>query len=188
MEAKRDAESNLYLVRHGQTALNAEGRLRGLANPPLDELGVLEARRLAGALIEHAPFLVFSSPLERAVTTAQIIAERAGVENHPDERFNDRDYGPQTGRLKSEVVDAAEGVEPTSNVLARALPALQSVVEGAGGISVIVVTHDAVIRPVIEALDRSLTDLIVPTGSWNHLVLTGTRWSVVAVDQKPAPD
>ena len=48
MEELSDGARHLYLVRHGQTALNAEGRLRGLSNPPLDETGDAEARNLAG--------------------------------------------------------------------------------------------------------------------------------------------
>ena len=37
----------VYLARHGRTALNAGGRLRGLSNPPLDSVGEAEAQRLA---------------------------------------------------------------------------------------------------------------------------------------------
>lgn len=191
MTSELSGSPHLYLARHGQTALNAEGRLRGLADPPLDYAGILEADKLAEALIIHAPFLVYSSPLLRARTTARTIAGLAGVANHPDKRFNDRDYGPQTGRLKSEVVaewgsvDAAPGVEPASDVLTRALPALRSVMTEAAGISVVVVTHDAVIRPLIEAIDPARTDLTVPTGSWNDLTWSDGEWTVIAVDQKP---
>ncbi|HWU48178.1 MAG TPA: histidine phosphatase family protein, partial [Humibacter sp.] len=39
-------QQHLYLARHGQTVLNAEGRLRGLANPPLNEVGQAEAAAL----------------------------------------------------------------------------------------------------------------------------------------------
>ncbi|MGN6126328.1 MAG: histidine phosphatase family protein, partial [Humibacter sp.] len=45
-----DQPQHLFLIRHGQTALNAEGRLRGLANPPLDEVGRAEAEATAVAL------------------------------------------------------------------------------------------------------------------------------------------
>jgi broad specificity phosphatase PhoE len=45
----------VYLARHGRTALNAEGRLRGLSDPPLDEVGLAEAARLADVLAnKHA--------------------------------------------------------------------------------------------------------------------------------------
>ena len=39
----------VYLARHGRTALNAEDRLRGLSDPPLDEVGLAEVSAVAGA-------------------------------------------------------------------------------------------------------------------------------------------
>lgn len=56
---------NLYLVRHAQTALNAAGRLRGLADPPLDDVGEAEAERLAAVLATTGVAVVISSRLER---------------------------------------------------------------------------------------------------------------------------
>lgn len=181
----------MYLVRHGQTALNAEGRLRGLASPPLDEVGIAEARAVAEALAAKGATRVLSSPLERAAHTAQIIAEAAGVKQTADERFNDRDYGPQTGQIKADVItqwgslDNAPGVEPLENVLARARPALDSLLDDPLGGPVIVVTHDAVIRPLIANIDPTLTELEAPTGSWNDLVRTAGTWKILMTDQMP---
>lgn len=179
----------LVLARHGRTALNAEGRLRGLANPPLDEVGEAEAERLATALAGFRFERVLSSPLERAVRTAAIVAGAAGVPAASDARFNDRDYGPWTGHPKADVVaefgsvDAATGVEPREEVLARVLPALDAVIaEG----PLVVVTHDAVIRPVLETIDPELRGLVVDTASWNLLERVGGGWVVLSTDNKPA--
>lgn len=191
MTARSNQPQRLYLVRHGQTALNAEGRLRGLSNPVLNETGVLEANRLADTLGRKDPSLILSSPLERAAHTARIIAERAGIVSSVDDRFNDRDYGPQTGQVKADVIarwgtlDDAPGVEPVARVLARARPALDAVLNDGPAGTVIIVTHDAVIRPLIATIDPSKSDLTVPTGSWSELIRTETLWSVVAVDQIP---
>jgi broad specificity phosphatase PhoE len=184
---------NLYLARHGQTALNAEGRLRGLANPPLDEVGVAEAERLAAALADKGTGIVLSSPLERARRTAEIIAQAAGIPLRIDERFNDRDYGHQTGEVKAEVearygtVDDAPGVERTHDVLERAIPALDAVLDEDPTRDVIVVTHDALIRPLITSIDGILRPA-APTASWNHLRRVDDHWYVIAIDQKPASD
>ncbi|KPH21743.1 hypothetical protein AN948_00005, partial [Rhodococcus sp. ADH] len=62
-------------------------------------------------------------------------------------------------------VDAAPGVEPTESVLARVLPALDDLAEHTtDSTPLIVVTHDAVIRPVMKRLDPAIA-LTVPTGS-----------------------
>ncbi len=178
--------ARLLLARHGRTALNAEGRLRGLADPPLDEMGVREAESLADALSSEVFSVVLSSPLIRAVATAQRIALAAGVPHRIDERLNDRDYGPWTGHLKVDVVeewgsvDAAPGVESSGTVLARVLPVLQELWSSSS--SAVIVTHDAIIRPVIDHLDRG-RQLSVPTASWCVMVAGASGWEVVDVDQ-----
>lgn len=186
-----DGAHHLFLVRHGQTALNAEGRLRGLANPPLDGTGIAEARAVAEALASAGIVEVRCSPLDRAVTTARIIAERCGCAVETDPAFNDRDYGPWTGHVKQDVVaefgsvDAAPGVEPISRVLERAVPALERLVRSSGG-PVCVVTHDAVIRPLLENVDPANRIARVLTGSWSELKLEQGTWSVMHLDQKPS--
>ena len=72
------AADHVFLARHGQTALNAQGRLRGLSDPPLDEVGIAEAARLAEALASKHPTVVICSPLQRAVATAHAIGAASG--------------------------------------------------------------------------------------------------------------
>lgn len=181
----------LYLARHGQTALNAESRLRGLANPPLDETGRAEAAALGLYLHNKGVVAVYSSPLTRAVATAHAIADATDVEPSADDRFNDRDYGPWTGHIKADViaefgsVDAAPGVEPVSEVMTRARPALDSVLDQHPEGAVVVVTHDAVIRPLLTALDPEVGPVAAPTGSVNELLRLNGAWRIQAVDLVP---
>lgn len=184
---------HVYLVRHGETALNADGRLRGLADPELNEVGERQARAVAVALAGIGAGIVLSSPLRRAVHTAAAIAEQVGTTHQIDDRFNDRDYGQWTGALRSEViaewgsVDAAPGVEPTATVLSRCQPALDE--WGAWAKSrhttVVVVTHDAVIRPLLARIAPDLPAVSVPTGSYQVLRYTSGTWSVELTDQRP---
>ena len=177
--------SRVVLVRHGQTALNAQDRLRGLADPELDEVGIGQARATAEALRSLGLERVLSSPLQRAVLTATIIADASGISHAVDPAFNDRDYGPWTGHVRAEVigewgsVDAAPGVEPRAAVLDRVLPALDRL--AAAPSVVAVVTHDAVIRPILEHIQPGIA-ATVPTASWAVLEHDGTAWSVVSVD------
>jgi broad specificity phosphatase PhoE len=182
----------VYLVRHGETSLNADGRLRGLADPELNERGESQARAVAVGLANVDAGQVVSSPLRRAVHTAAAIADHAAVAHQIDDRFNDRDYGRWTGAVKSEVVaewgsvDAAPGVEPTETVLSRSGPALDE--WGAWAESrqkaVIVVTHDAVIRPLLARIAPSLTGVSVPTASFQVLRYDTGIWSVELTDQQ----
>jgi broad specificity phosphatase PhoE len=105
----------VYLARHGQTPLNESDVLRGLADPPLDEAGQQQARRLGAALGCRGLSAVMASPLLRARQTAQPIADRAGLHVVTDPCLTDRDYGPWTGVSRHEVtarwgpVDRAPG-------------------------------------------------------------------------------
>jgi broad specificity phosphatase PhoE len=184
---------HVYLVRHGETSLNADGRLRGLANPELNERGERQAHAVAVALATVDAGVVVSSPLQRAVRTAAAIADHARTTHQIDDRFNDRDYGQWTGAVKSEViaewgsVDAAPGVEPTAAVLSRSAPALDE--WGAWAESrhkaVVVVTHDAVIRPLLARIAPTLPAVSVPTGSYQVLRYETGIWSVELTDQQP---
>jgi broad specificity phosphatase PhoE len=94
----------LYLVRPARTALNADGRLRGRLDPSLDDIGRAEASALAGALAAVRLVRVVSSPLRRAVETAEAISGRVHVDVVLDERLADRDYGPWAGSTEGDVV------------------------------------------------------------------------------------
>ena len=96
--------TNVILVRHGQTAWNREERFRGRANIPLNDIGIRQAeltgRRIAAT---WRPLAIYSSPLSRAVKTAQAIAKHfdLAVNFHPG--LIDIDYGAWQGLSPDEV-------------------------------------------------------------------------------------
>lgn len=89
--------TRLYLIRHGQSAGNAEGRFGGHGPTPLSELGqkqaALTARLLASEGINH----VYSSDLDRAVQTAQPLAAALGIEINATQAFRERHVGVLEG-------------------------------------------------------------------------------------------
>ncbi len=178
---------SVVLVRHGQTALNAEGRLRGLADPELTPTGIDQAGETADALRSLAIARVISSPLLRAVTTAQIIADVTGAELAVDPAWTDRDYGPWTGHRTADVVaqwgsvDDAPDVEARTAVRERALRALTDLADSPSGTRIAVVTHDVIIRCLLDDIRPGLVPR-VETGSWAELVRTDDGWAVASVD------
>jgi len=178
--------TRVYLARHGRTALNADGRLRGLADPPLDPVGLAEVSRLAAELATRHPTLVVSSPLQRAVATARAIAAASGIETQVDNRLNDRDYGPQTGRPRTEVeaeygsVDSAPGVEPAEALAERARRAFFELVAEFGPGPLVMVSHDAFNQALLGQLDPSMGPISQDTACWNQLSLVNGSWRVDA--------
>ncbi len=166
----------VLLIRHGRTELNAAGRLRGLLDPPLDDVGRTQVDRLAARL---APMItsgkaakVLTSPLRRAVQTAQAVADRTGLPVEVDQRLTDRDYGEWAGQPPDEVarrwgsVDDAPGVEPREKVRARVCSLLH---EPANGALVVLVSHDAVLHAALESLDPDLATAPIDPASWSAL-------------------
>ncbi|GAC1596475.1 MAG: hypothetical protein NVS3B21_20290 [Acidimicrobiales bacterium] len=84
----------LVLLRHGQTRLNAEGRLAGRQDVDLTEVGVGQATAAAAAVLAIGlPTLVVASPLRRAVRTAEALGRPVVI----DERWIELDYGEYDG-------------------------------------------------------------------------------------------
>lgn len=96
--------TTVILVRHGQTAWNAVERFRGRADLPLDETGLAQARATGHHVAARWPVsAVNSSPLVRALKTAEAIAGhfRLAVQTHPG--LIDIDYGDWQGLTHDEV-------------------------------------------------------------------------------------
>jgi len=77
----------VFLARHGQTKSNVDGFYMGWSSEDLDEVGYTQAKELSSRLA-HLPIVsVYASPLQRAQTTASIIAEPHGLQLKPVDDF-----------------------------------------------------------------------------------------------------
>ncbi len=182
----------VYLARHGQTALNAEGRIRGLEDPDLDEAGRAQAAALGRAFLDVPLRWVASSPLGRARQTAAAVAEPHELQPFADPHLNDRDYGQWGGQVTAEVVarfgsvDAAPGVEAWAAFSERSARRFVELVAEQGDTPGVIVAHDAVNRAILQrlfALDPATTSQ--RTGCWNELHVEDGGWTLVLLDQLP---
>ncbi|HEU0198163.1 MAG TPA: histidine phosphatase family protein, partial [Nevskiaceae bacterium] len=102
-QRSRGTRSRIYLVRHGETELNAAGRIRGCCDVGLNARGDAQARALAAMLSRRHVQRVVTGPLLRARQTAGRIALAAGTDAEVVAGMLDRDYGPWNGSLLTEV-------------------------------------------------------------------------------------
>ena len=95
--------TTLILVRHGESEWNRAGRIQGQVNSPLTDLGINQAKAIRDHLSEillNQQLEIYTSPLDRAIQTAEIIAQ--GIE-YPsrkiiiEERLNDFNVGEISG-------------------------------------------------------------------------------------------
>ena len=148
----------LYLVRHGETDWNAEGRLLSFTNHPLNRVGEQQAAALAVDLAEVCWDRGLASPLVRARRTAEVVlAARPDAPSLViDDRLREMDFGPYEGwseeALQADPVASARrrdgaqlpGVEPEETVADRARSFLDSL--GDGGGTTLVVGHGRMLR------------------------------------------
>ena len=150
----------LYLVRHGETDWNAQRRIQGSTDIPLNDMGRSQAATTGELLARREWDGIFASPLSRAYETASIIAKEVGLpEPVAVAELVERRYGEAEG-LDWQEVDArfpgetdVPGRETRDEVAARVIPTLIRIAEEHPGKSLIVVSHGGVIRSVLGHID-----------------------------------
>jgi probable phosphoglycerate mutase len=85
--------TRLCIVRHGETAWNAEHRVQGQLDVPLNDYGRKQAQAVAGVLRKERFSVIYSSDLGRARETAAPTAEALGMEVRIDPALRERHYG-----------------------------------------------------------------------------------------------
>jgi probable phosphoglycerate mutase len=95
--------THLYLIRHGQTDWNLEGRWQGHANVPLNENGRQQAAEIAQKLTSIGLAAIYSSDLQRAIDTAQAIAAATDLGVQIDPRLREIHQGKWQGMLAVDI-------------------------------------------------------------------------------------
>ena len=93
--------NHCLLIRHGETDL--AGRFCGHSDPPLNRAGWLQVQRAIDLLADTAPEVIFTSDLQRARQTAQLIAERFGLSLNLRPDLSEISFGEWEGLSWDEV-------------------------------------------------------------------------------------
>ncbi len=157
----------IILARHGETEWNVVEVFRGRVDIGLNETGVRQAGLLAGYLRDVRLDAVYSSPLKRALHTAEIIAGRQGINVNINPGLIDCDFGEWQGLALKEVEDKFRelytewanhpervrfpGGESLDDVKRRALAVVDDVIARYKG-TVALVSHRVVNKVLICAL------------------------------------
>jgi broad specificity phosphatase PhoE len=93
----------VVLIRHAETDYNREGRVQGQSNAPLNDRGLLQAGCLARSFAAEPVDAIFSSPLQRAIQTAEPIASGLGLEIQVEPALIEIDAGAMDGLTGGEM-------------------------------------------------------------------------------------
>lgn len=147
----------LYVARHGQTQWNAENKICGRTDLPLTEVGIAQAEALAEKASGLKIDLVLSSPLQRAYTMAQMIADRCGADVQVDERLIEQNYGifegldrqnPDFLANKRQFAIRYPGGESMMDMAGRLYPMLREIKENYPDKTVLLACHGGVCRVI----------------------------------------
>jgi probable phosphoglycerate mutase len=171
-------DEEIFLVRHGETADNAQGRILGHRDPPLSAAGIAQAEALAETLREQPPAAIWTSPLRRAEQTAVILG--AALDLHPRvlTGLEESDRGRWEGR-EAKLIAAEEpqlfeaflaaepgfvfpGGESIAAQIERSIAALREI--AAGPLPALAVAHAGTIRATLAAAGEA----VPPEASFPH--------------------
>ena len=157
----------IYIVRHGETALNAKKVMQGRLDEPLNkngrDLAILTGQAIKGMHFDHC----ISSPLDRAMETAKLILRESGndIPIITDERLLEMDYGPYEGadltspppeilKFFGDFVNQPEppGMEPLADIVDRLGTFLEELREDPPEGSILISTHAIAMKGALEYL------------------------------------
>jgi probable phosphoglycerate mutase len=200
------SSSRLCLVRHGETDWNADRRIQGQIDSPLNATGKAQAAAVAGALAGTCFAAIYSSDLARARATAETIAARHRMPIQLCRELRERHYGVFQGLSYPEaearypdryarfhhrdIDEDFEDGESLRSFSTRVSTTLQSIAQKHFGAQVFVATHGGVLdiayrlatrRPLHTARDFTISNATVSWIAW-----TKVGWQLLSWNEDPA--
>ncbi len=193
----------ICLVRHGETAWNAERRLQGHIDIPLNTRGLSQAEATARSLARAGEGFaaLYSSDLQRARQTADAVARTQRLAATHDTRLRERHYGVLQGltfeeaerqqpqawqhfKKRDPLVALDGGGESLGGLAARVRAALEDIAARHAGESVVVVTHGGVLDIAHRLATGKPLELVrdfpIPNAALNWIEHRAGSWQLLA--------
>ena len=190
---------SIIFLRHGQAKNNTERILAGRTpGVPLTEKGIDQAKKAASFLENMNISAIYSSPIERAKNTAEIVGKHTSIDVRIDERLIELDMGKFTGMPYDEIFSshgnvfmkfykgdleiAHNGVETFSDVKKRVLGIVDHIINTHPDENVVLVTHmdpiKAMLSTIVDLTAENLFELIIANASLNIFREYNRKFSV----------
>ena len=184
-------KTRLYLIRHGETLWNRAGKYQGWTNISLSEEGVEQAK-LLGKRFQYLPLdRIYVSPLDRALATAQEIANVKGIPITINEYFKEINFGEWEGYTIPELTEKfgkpyidffknpfehpMPGEGSFQNVGKRAMAGYEEIMKNHKGEKIAIVSHGGLLRVLLVEL------LGLDFNIYQSMWLTNTSITVVDI-------
>ncbi len=183
------------LLRHGQTDWNVDMRLQGVSDIPLNDYGREQANTAAEVLSSSTWEMIVSSPLSRALETANIVASKLGFENVdvlPE--LIERSFGVAEGlsyddwKTRYQDGQNVDQAETIAQLDVRANALLELLALKFEGQRVLTVSHGALIRRLIHIISNGefpREGERFGNASMTTIEHDGDDWKILNYDPKP---
>lgn len=184
----------LYITRHGETEWNTEKKMQGWQNSDLTEQGVENAIRLGERLKEIDFSNIYSSPLGRAMDTANYIKGDRNIEIEPLDHLKEMGFGLWEGIENKKVMELYEEehynfwnkphlykgneAESFDELFERVDKAIKYIIENSKGENVLIVSHAITIKAIYSLIKNyKLEDF------WTLPYIDGTSLTIIEIDE-----
>jgi probable phosphoglycerate mutase len=195
-------QTELFLVRHGETVWNTENRFQGHQDSALTPLGIAQAEAAAAYLRPFTPTVLYASDLPRTLQTAQPIGVATGLTVLPEPALRERNLGIFEGLTRAEIethhaADFAryvarepEFVIPSGESLLqlsqRSMEIAERLARRHPDERVVIVSHGALLTTLLRGIMGVAlhlpSEVRVPNGSVSRILFDGdsAAWTVIS--------
>lgn len=195
-------QTELYLVRHGETIWNAEKRMQGHLDSDLTSQGIRQAQLLGKKLASLPIDVCYTSDSPRAVKTAQLITQQLSLTPKADSRLREIGMGTWEGRTRLEIAETDQiewqrfweaphlfqgdnGGETFQTLKTRSSASIKDLVDSHPQQKIMIISHRLTIKTIISSLlQRDLAELNsladVEPNSLSILTLTDKEVKVIS--------
>ena len=158
----------IYLVRHGESKWNKLKKIQGQQNIPLTEKGIEQAKLVGKRLVDEGIEKIYSSDLKRAYDTAKIVGDMLKIDVIPTKGLREINFGIWEG-LTADILKSKfnkeqelwlkepeklkiEGAESISELQARAMQEINTIISDNNVNNILIVSHSATLKTIILGL------------------------------------
>ncbi|MBM7836270.1 histidine phosphatase family protein [Clostridium sardiniense] len=188
--------TTIYLTRHGQTEWNLEKRLQGHGNSPLTEFGLNRAKELSERIKDINIDTIYTSPIERAYKTAQIVKGDKYIEVKVHEGLKEMNFGDYEGKITEEVMKEnpdwdisaimrgnlemrAPNGETLGEVRERVNSAMRDIIKENEGKNILIVAHGITLKAIMTFFnDQEANNEVMEQASLTKVIVDGENFNI----------
>lgn len=181
--------TKIYLIRHGQSEWNYLGKVQGQKNTKLTMLGKMQAESMGNRLINENIDIIYSSDLERAFNTAEIISEKIKKPIIKSKSIREINFGIWEGLTKKDLLEnyrkeyniwlktpeklKIEGAESLESLKNRSIKWLDNIIKENPEKNIAIISHSATLKVLLLGI------LNIPLTNFKNISISNVSLNII---------